>query len=94
MTKSDQLRTSGAAADTSFSDKPAGSPSKPCKQKSWIDFRLVDADGKPVANMRYRLDDTEGRSIEGVTDADGCAGEDGIDPGSCTITFLGPASRS
>ncbi len=87
------LRTSGDAADSSFSEEPVGGASKPCKKKTWIDFRLVDGDGKPVSGMRYRLRDTEGRSVEGVTDSDGCAGEEGIDPGSCSITFLGPASQ-
>lgn len=85
----DALRQSGQAADASFSGQPAGSPQQPCKTKSWVDFRLVDPDGKPVANMRFKLKDTEGREHTGVTDADGCAGVDGIDPGDCQIEFLG-----
>ncbi len=86
----DALRGSGDAADSGFGEQPVGSAEKPCKEKSWIDFRLVDKKGNPIANMRYRLEDTEGRTLEGTTDSDGCAGEDGIDPGSCKITFLGP----
>ncbi len=85
----DALRKSGAAADSNFGSHAVGSPAKPCKQKSWIDFRLVDRKGKPVSGMRFRLEDTEGRTFEGTTDSDGCAGEDSIDPGTCTITYLG-----
>lgn len=85
----DALRQSSAAADSAFSEQPVGSVQKQCKPKTWIDFRLVDKKGKPVSYMRYRLQDTEGRTLEGTTDSDGCAGEDGIDPGSCKITFLG-----
>ena len=85
----DALRSSGAAADASFGEQLVGSSEKPCKQKSWIDFRLVDRKGKPVRYMKYRLEDTEGRTVEGATDSDGCAGEDSIDPGKCKITFLG-----
>lgn len=85
----DALRASGAAADSQFADQPVGTPQRKCRPKSWIDFRLLDANGKPVSGMRYRLDDTEGRTVEGVTDFDGCAGEADIDPGNCQITFLG-----
>jgi hypothetical protein len=88
------LRTSGDAADSSFSEQPVGSPQKPCKPKTWVDFRLVDPDGKPVSGMRYRLEDSEGRTAEGTTDSDGCAGEEGIDPGSARITFLGMDSSA
>ena len=87
--KGDALRNSGNAADARFTQQPVGSTQKKCRPKSWIDFRLLDGNGKAISRMRYRLDDTEGRSVEGVTDFDGCAGEDGIDPGNCQITFLG-----
>ncbi len=85
----DALRASGAAVESKFANQPVGSTQKNCRPKSWIDFRLLDANGKPISGMRYRLDDTEGRTVEGVTDFDGCAGEGGIDPGNCQITFLG-----
>lgn len=87
--KGDALRKSGAAADSTFSEQPAGPVQGPCKPKTWVEFRLVDKKGKPVSSMRYRLQDTEGRTLEGTTDFDGCAGVDGIDPGNCKITFLG-----
>jgi len=85
----DSLRSSGAAAESKFANVPVGASQKKCRPKSWIDFRLLDPNGKPIAAMRYRLDDTEGQTLEGVTDFDGCAGESGIDPGNCQITFLG-----
>lgn len=88
----DALENSGAAADSNFSEGQAGATQPSCSQKSWIDFRLVDANGNPIANVRYQLQDTQGQTQEGTTDSDGCAGEDGIDPGNCSITFLGPDS--
>jgi len=84
------LRASGAAADNAFGTQPVGNSVQSCglARKTWVDFRVVDDNGTPVANCRIRVDLPDGRSIQGVTDEDGCFGFDEIDPGMCRITLL------
>lgn len=84
------LARAGSSADKSFRADAPTATMIPCKSKDWIDFRLVDPAGKPMAGVRYRLDSSDGKSVEGVTDASGCAGADGLDPGKCRITWLPP----
>ena len=92
----ESLAASSAAADEDFRTEPASAPIKACKNPSWVDFRLVVPDGSPVAGRPFRLTLPDRSTKEGVTDADGLAGADGIDPGKCTILFLPPegAGRS
>ena len=60
------------------------------QEKSWIEIELVDEDGKPVAGEAYRITLPDGETVaEGTLDAKGCARVDGIDPGTCRITFPG-----
>jgi len=87
--KGDALRTSGAAVDASFSGQPATSPGAKCELLTWVDFCLQNASGEPIANMRYVLTDSDGKTSEGVTDLDGCAGKDDLHPGKCSIKYLG-----
>lgn len=84
------LRRSGEAADTEFAVHPAGGSTLPCELpgKTWVDFKIIDDDGKPVPHRRIKVDLPDGRSIEGVTDGDGCFGFDAIDPGDCQLTLL------
>ena len=90
MNEADELTKAGRSADADFRTDPPAATMIPCTSKDWIDFRLVDAGGRPMAGVRYRLDSSDGRSAEGVTDQDGCAGHDGLDPGKCRITWLPP----
>jgi uncharacterized Zn-binding protein involved in type VI secretion len=60
-----------------------GDPNK----KSWIEIRLVDDDGSPVAYELYRVVTPDGVVREGFLNGDGLARVDGIDPGTCSITF-------
>jgi hypothetical protein len=64
-----------------------GSDGKP-KKKVWIEIELVDKDNKPVAGEAYRVTLPDGETVaEGTLDEKGFARVDGIDPGSCKITF-------
>lgn len=83
------LRDSGEAADSDFGTQPAGGSITPClAAKTWVDFRVIDSAAEPVPHCRIRVDLPDGRSVEGVTDGDGCFGFDAIDPGMCRITLL------
>ena len=60
------------------------------KETSWIEIRLVDKTGKPVPGERYRIILPDGSVVaEGTLDSNGRARVDGIDPGSCKVTFPG-----
>ncbi len=57
-------------------------------KKSWIEIVLVDQDDKPVPGEAYRITLPDGTTLaEGTLDEKGFAREDGIDPGTCKVTF-------
>jgi hypothetical protein len=64
-------------------------PNKPDKKKkSWIEIEMVDEDKKPVPGEAYRITMPDGETVaEGTLDGKGFARVDGIDPGTCKITF-------
>ncbi len=55
--------------------------------KTWIEIRLIDDEGNPVPNEKYRLVLPDGSTAEGSLDANGWARRDDIDPGSCQVSF-------
>jgi type VI secretion system secreted protein VgrG len=57
------------------------------QKKSWIAIKLVDQNGKPVPGEEYRITLPDGSQVEGDVDANGFARINGIDPGTCQITF-------
>jgi hypothetical protein len=57
------------------------------KKKSWIAIKLVDQDGNPVPGEEYRITLPDGSTVEGDLDKKGFARVNGIDPGTCQITF-------
>ena len=57
-------------------------------KKSWIEIKLVDETNKPVPGERYRITLPDGTTLaEGTLDENGFARVDGIDPGTCKVTF-------
>ncbi len=57
-------------------------------KKSWIEIELVDEDGKPVPGERYEVTLPDGQTVaSGTLDQKGFARIDGIDAGSCKVTF-------
>ncbi|MEO7095360.1 MAG: hypothetical protein ABI175_19040 [Polyangiales bacterium] len=55
--------------------------------RTWIEIELVDQDKEPIANERYLIETSDGRKIEGTTNASGKAREEGIKPGDCKVSF-------
>jgi hypothetical protein len=60
---------------------------KPKEKKVWIEIVLVDAEGKPMPGIKYRITPPGGAPKEGRLNEHGQAGLYEIDPGSCKITF-------
>jgi hypothetical protein len=56
-------------------------------KKSWIEIELLDQQGKPVPNEEYQIELPDGSTVDGNLDGMGLARVDGIDPGTCKITF-------
>jgi hypothetical protein len=54
---------------------------------TWITVRLVDEDDRPVGHARYRVTLPDGHIREGRLDANGSVHLDGIDPGTCEVTW-------
>jgi hypothetical protein len=71
--------------------KYGSTPLKPHKpdetKKSWIEIELVDEEDQPVPGERYKVEVPDGSVAEGTLDEKGFARIDGIDPGTCKITF-------
>ena len=58
------------------------------KKKTWIEIELVDKKKKPIPGEPYRITLADGQTIcEGTLDEKGFARVEGIDPGTCKITF-------
>ena len=57
------------------------------REKTWVEFFLVDMEGKPVPGVRYRVKLPDGTTKEGALNAYGQANFYEIDPGTCKISF-------
>ena len=63
-------------------------PEKQKEKKDWIEIILVDMDGKPVPNVRYRITPPGSDAPqEGRLNEHGQAGYYKIESGECKITF-------
>jgi hypothetical protein len=68
-------------------EAPAEAPAPRPEPRAWIELSLRDQDGEPVGYQRYRLELPDGSVREGRLDPMGFARVDGIDPGTCKISF-------
>lgn len=68
--------------------QPPKSKEEKAAKKSWIEIQLVDKKGQPVPGEAYRVTLTDGETVaEGTLDEKGFARVDGIEPGTCKVTF-------
>lgn len=67
---------------------------KPEEKKTWIEIELVDEQGAPLPEERYRIRLSDGSIREGTLDANGRARFDRIDAGTCDLAFLSLATRT
>ncbi len=57
------------------------------EEKSWVEVKLMNHEGRPAVGERYRLLLASGETIEGVLDDNGTARVDGVSPGACQVSF-------
>lgn len=57
------------------------------RYKDWIEIKLVDDEGKPIGNAKYKLRMPTGEIREGELDAQGQARVERIPPGKVEVTF-------
>ena len=74
-------------ANQNFGSSPVGTGVQACPKTSWIEIKLVDQDSNPVPGEAYRVQVPDGSTVEGDLDDSGFARVDGIDPGTCQVTF-------
>ena len=68
--------------------KPSQSAADKAQKKSWIEIVLVDEEKNPVPGEPYQITLPDGETVaEGTLDDKGFARVEGIDPGTCQITF-------
>jgi type VI secretion system secreted protein VgrG len=56
-------------------------------KKHWIEIVLVDEQGRPVEGEDYEVTVPDGTVVTGTLDSKGHARIDGIDAGTCKVTF-------
>jgi hypothetical protein len=67
-------------------EEPLG-PESSTDVTDWIEIKLVDPDGKPVPNVGYAITAADGSTSRGTLDARGFARVEGLEAGSCIVSF-------
>jgi len=57
------------------------------EKKSWIEIEMIDEENEPVPGEKYKITLPDDSVAEGTLDNKGFARVNGIDPGTCKITF-------
>lgn len=57
------------------------------KKTTWIEIELIDENNKPVPEEQYRIEMPDGSIEDGFLDAQGRAYIDGLEPGTCKVSF-------
>jgi type VI secretion system secreted protein VgrG len=67
--------------------KPPQTEEEEEKKTAWIEIELVDEEDEPVPSEKYEIKLPDGSVAKGTLDGNGFARVEGIDPGTCEITF-------
>jgi hypothetical protein len=81
----DSLDAATTSADREFSANDAGSAVVSCR--TFIEILVINEEGEPVTDQKYRLVLTDGSVQKGALGSDGRIFVDSIPRGDCTITF-------
>jgi type VI secretion system secreted protein VgrG len=77
----------GAAAASGAAAGAASNQAAEEEEKTWIEIELLDEDDQPVAGEKYKVTLPDGSVKTGTLDENGFARVDGVDPGTCKVTF-------
>ena len=79
---------SGGETELAVESVAPGSQARKTDTKlTWIQVVMVDEDDVPMPGIRYRMRITDGSTREGTLDSAGSVRVNGIDPGTCEVTF-------
>ncbi|HEX5046091.1 MAG TPA: hypothetical protein VFX89_03140 [Gammaproteobacteria bacterium] len=67
--------------------KPPDENDETTTKKSWIEIELVDEANEPVPGEVYEITLPDGSVAKGTLDGKGFARVEGIEPGTCQVTF-------
>lgn len=67
--------------------KPHNPTEEEIEEKSWIEIEMVDEEDEPVPSEKYKITLPDDSVAQGTLDNKGFARVEGIDPGTCKITF-------
>lgn len=81
-----QANCAARAVEAQVAGSPLLAEGDPTKA-AWVEIELQDEAGRPVAYEHYRVIAPDGSVREGYLSREGAARVDGIDPGTCRITF-------
>ena len=83
-----QKKESGKYGETPTKPhKPPETEEEAEEKTAWIEIELVDEEDEPVPSEKYEIKLPDGSVAKGTLDGDGFARVDGIEPGTCEITF-------
>jgi len=67
--------------------KPHNPTEEEIEEKSWIEIEMVDEEDEPVPSEKYKITLPDDSVAQGTLDGKGFARVEGIEPGTCKITF-------
>jgi hypothetical protein len=67
--------------------KPPQTQEEAEQKKSWIEIEMVGEDGEPLPGVRYEITLPDDTVASGSLDEQGLARIEGIEPGTCRISF-------
>ena len=83
-----QAKTGKYGSEKVKPHKPPETKEEKAQRPSWSEIELVDKKGQPVPGEAYRVTLPDGQTVaEGTLDEKGFARVEGMDPGTCQITF-------
>lgn len=62
-------------------------PASVAEEKTWLEIELVDEEGNPVPGEQYAIEIPGGATRVGRLDEQGRARIEGLDPGTCQVSF-------
>ncbi len=90
QTKAEQRKTQSGkyGSEKVKPHKPPQTAEEKKKKTSWIEIEMVDEEDQPVPGMKYRITLPDGETVaEGTLDDKGFVRLDGIEQGTCKVTF-------